>query len=198
MGVRVVDAIHVVLGHQQHLSTDLQGPQRCGGVGGHEGVPGAGGKEHHPTFLQMADGPAADVRFGYRLYLQGALGPGNNAPLLQGILKRQAVDDGGQHTGVIRSGPVHPLELGGLAPPDVATSDNHRHLHTQAVGLVDLLGQIVDCVGFNTEGGGAFEGFSADFEQHPTVTSWTHRTCWGITRRGLIEQTAQPSHSRPL
>ena len=62
--VGVQTPVDAVLAHQDRLRADLERAQGGGGVGGEERVAGAGGEDHHPALLQMADRPAADVRLG--------------------------------------------------------------------------------------------------------------------------------------
>ena len=169
MGVGVIDAVDIVFRHQQDFGADFEGAEGRGGVGGHKGVAGAGGKDDYPAFFEVAHCAAADVGFGDGLDLQGALGAGDDAAFFQGVLQGQGVDDGGQHTGVVGGGPVHTAEFGLFAAPDVAAADDYSQLQAHLTGFVNLAGQVVDGVRVDAGRGGAFEGFAAEFQQDALV-----------------------------
>src|SRR3972149_11631382 len=66
--VGLVHSVHVLLGHEQYISVDLDGAKGGGRIGRHVGVAGAGGEDDHATLLQVTNGAAAG----------GGLGDGGN------------------------------------------------------------------------------------------------------------------------
>ena len=61
--VGIVNAVDLG-GLEDRLGADLDGAQGSRRIGRKIGIAGAGGKNDHAALLQVADGPAADVRFG--------------------------------------------------------------------------------------------------------------------------------------
>jgi hypothetical protein len=101
-GVQAVD-----LGGLDHeIGADLDGAQRGGGVGGEEGVAGAGCEDHDAAFLEVADGAAADVVLADLVDLQCTHHPAVGALLLDGVLQGERIHDGGQHAHVVGRGAV--------------------------------------------------------------------------------------------
>src|SRR5208283_6238668 len=68
--VAVIDAVDAG-GLDDHVGLDLERPQGGGGVGGKVRIGCAGGENGDAAFFQVADGAAADVRFGYRPHFEG-------------------------------------------------------------------------------------------------------------------------------
>ncbi len=62
----------------------------------------------------------------------------DDAALLELALQREAVDDGGEHSHVIRGRAIHPAMTGGESAPDVAAADDDRDLHPEVVDLLHL------------------------------------------------------------
>ena len=84
-----------------HIGIDFRGPKAGGGVGGEVGVARACGEDHHPSLLEVADGPAADVGLGDLVHGDGAEDPGGDSGLLQGVLQGEGIDHRGQHAHVV-------------------------------------------------------------------------------------------------
>jgi len=63
-GIGVVDAVYLG-GLEESVGSDFAGPKSGGGVGGEERVAGAGGKDDHASFIEVAEGPAANKGFGH-------------------------------------------------------------------------------------------------------------------------------------
>jgi hypothetical protein len=63
-GVGVVDAVHFC-GLEQDIRLDFRGSKRGAGIGGEEGVAGAGGEDDDTALLEVAYGAAADERVGW-------------------------------------------------------------------------------------------------------------------------------------
>ncbi len=105
-----------------------------GGVGGKERIAGAGGEDDEPALFEVADGAAPDVRLGQRFHPDGGHDPGVDADLLQNVLEREGVDDGGQHAHVVGGDPVESLAAGGGPANDVAAADHERQAARPARG----------------------------------------------------------------
>ena len=71
------------------------------------GLPVPAAKMTTRPFLEVADGAAADERLGHGAHLDGGHDARHDALLLERVLQRQRVDDGGQHAHVVGGGAVH-------------------------------------------------------------------------------------------
>ena len=142
--VRGVDALDAVLGHQDGLGMDLRGAQRGGRVGGEERVARAGGEDHHAPLLEVADGPAPDVRLGHLGDRDGRLHARVHPRLLQGVLEGERVEDRGHHAHVVRGRAVHARGGAGHAAVDVAGAHHDRHLDAALAHARDLRGDGLD------------------------------------------------------
>jgi hypothetical protein len=65
------------------------------------------------------------------------------AVALERVLEREAVQDGGEHAGVVGSGPVHALARRLHAAVDVPGADDERRLDAALLHLLDLAGERV-------------------------------------------------------
>ena len=92
------------------------------------------------------------------------------ADVLEGVLQRQAVDDGGEHAHVVGRGAVHALGAGREAAEQVAAADDHRDLDAEALDLGDVLGDLRRHGGVDAELLLAHEGFTGQLQQDPAVT----------------------------
>src|SRR5205823_7193238 len=63
VGVGVVDTVDPILGHHQHLGTDLEGAERGGRVGREVRVAGAGDEDHHAPLFEMTNRASPNVWF---------------------------------------------------------------------------------------------------------------------------------------
>src|SRR4026207_2321752 len=90
LGVGGVDAVD--LGALEHdLGAHLAAAQRRRGVGGEEGIAGAGGEHHHLALLEVADGLAADVGLAHLLDVERRLHAACDAGLAHGVRQRKRV-----------------------------------------------------------------------------------------------------------
>ncbi len=150
LGVCGVDAVDAG-GFEEDLGADLHRAQAGRGVGGEVGVSGAGGEDDDASFFQMADGTAADVGLGDLVHLDGGHDADGDSGLLDGVLQRDGVDDGGEHSHVIGGDAVHVDGLFGDAAEEVATADDDADLAAGAGGLGDFVGDCGDEDGIDTE-----------------------------------------------
>jgi hypothetical protein len=70
-GVAVVDTVDAVLGHQQDVDVELDGPQRRGRVRREVGVARAAREDDDPVLLHVPDGPAPDEGLGHLVHVDG-------------------------------------------------------------------------------------------------------------------------------
>src|SRR5262249_15629325 len=147
------------------------GAEGGGRVGGHEWVAGAASEDDDAALLQVADGPAADVRLGHRLHADGRLQARLAAEALQGVLQRQPVDDRGQHAHVVVGGLADDLaaraELG--AAQDVATPDDDGQLHAALDDALGLPGDAQRLVDADAALAAGAEALAGELENDPLV-----------------------------
>ena len=122
------------------LGADLGAPQGGRRVGREVRVAGAAGEDHDPALLEVPHGPTADVRLGNLGHLDGGHDAGRLGHLLEGVLQRQGVDDGGEHPHVVGVGPVHAFARSRVPPPDVAAPDHDGDLGAQLEAGLGHLG----------------------------------------------------------
>src|SRR5207249_10386230 len=85
------------------------------------------------------DRSAQNEWFGDVGHFNRGLQPGHDTDLLQSTLERHSVDNRREHTHVISRRAIHSTMAGCKPPPDVATPNNDRNLHSQIPDLEDLL-----------------------------------------------------------
>ena len=66
LGVGIVDAVVLALGHEDRLGTQLEGAQRRRRVGAEVRVAGAGGADDDASLLDVTQGAPPDVRLADR------------------------------------------------------------------------------------------------------------------------------------
>ena len=161
---------------QDRVRLDLGGPQRGGGVGGEERVAGARREDDDAALLQVAHGPAADVRLRYARHLDRRLHPRGLALRLQRVLEGQRVHDRGQHAHVVALGGVHARAGADTAAPEVAAAHYDGDVDAEfGPHLGDLVGR---------------DG------QHPSVEALPGITGQGLARE--LEHDAAPAGRRAL
>ncbi len=89
----------------------------------------------------MPDGPAADVRLGHLMHLDGGHHARGHAGLFERVLQRQRVDHGGQHAHVIRRHAIHVHGRRRHAAKEIAAAHHQPDLHAGAGDFGDLLRQ---------------------------------------------------------
>ena len=81
------------------------------------------------------------------------------------ILKRQRVDDRGEHAGVVSSGAVHAYGFVVSAAPDVTAADHYANLEACISGFGNLFGHVTEGVRVEAEFTVPFERLTAQLEQ---------------------------------
>jgi len=150
VGVSVVDALD--LGRlEQGLGLNLHRPQRCRGIRREVRVPRASRENHHRAFFQMPYRPSPNVRLGHLTNLDGAHHSDGDPSLLEGVLERQGVDDRGEHAHVVALRAVHACASTLEAAKDVPTPNDDADLHSAALNLAELLGDLLERLHLNAE-----------------------------------------------
>ena len=162
-----VDAVDPVLGHQDDLGVDLVRAQRGGRVGREERVAGAGGEDDDAALLEVADRAAADVGLGDLGDRDRRLHARVDALLLERVLQRQRVEDGGEHAHVVGGGAVHARRGAGEAAEDVAGADDDRDLDAAIVDLADLARDRLHALEVGAVGEVAHQRLPRQLEQDP-------------------------------
>jgi len=142
-GVGGIDAVHLG-GLEDHLCADLAGTQRGGGVGGKEGVAGAGDEDDDAAQFQVPNSTQPNERFGDVFHLDGRLDAGGDTLGFQGTLEGHAVDDGGKHAHVIGGGAFHSFVACGKTAPDIAAANDDGDFHAKIVNFTDLTGHVAN------------------------------------------------------
>src|SRR3990170_4791278 len=174
--IGLVDAVNVLLGHEEYVGVDLDGAKGGGCIGRHVGVAGARGEDDHATLLQVADGAAADVGLGDGGDGDRALGADRESVPLQRVLQGEGVDDSGQHAGVVGGGAVHAGGGGGDAAEDVPRADDDGDLDPHALDRLQLPGDGIEHGGVDAVGEVAHEGFAAELQENAFRGVFRHRS----------------------
>ena len=165
LGVGGIDGVHV-LGEEQGVRADLRRPEGRRRVRGEEGAAGAAGEDDDNFLAQELLGLAAGEAVAEPVHVHGGQDGGLLPQALEGVLERQGVDGGGQHTHVVP--PVAVVLAGVPTPDDVAAAYDHAHLDA-------LLGQGRDAPGgllhlLKADGAVvAHQRLAADLQQDPLV-----------------------------
>ena len=130
LGVSSVNPVH--LGRfEDHLRADFAGSECGSGIGGKKRIARARHENDHASPLHVAHGAATDEWLSDALNGYGGLHPGGQTNGLEAGLERHPVNDCGEHSHVVRSGPFHPTVTGREAAPDVPATDDNGHLHPE-------------------------------------------------------------------
>ncbi|EGJ74446.1 putative uridylate kinase [Streptomyces sp. Tu6071] len=182
--VRVVDAVHAVLAHQEGFGVDLQGALRGGGVGGEVRHPHACAEDDDAPLLQVPHGAQRDVRLGHLSHRDRRLDAGVDALLLQEVLEREAVHDRAEHAHVVGPRAVHAalLQLG--AAEEVAPADDDGDLGTVAYDGGDLARDGVHHVGVDPEPAATGERLTGQLQQEAAGALAVHAGIGGFVGFG--------------
>ena len=85
----------------------------------------------------MPEGFAKDKGFRHADHIERGLHAGGNALLFDRVLQGERVDDGSEHSHVIRGGAVHAGAL--TAAPEIAAADDDADLHAHIVYADELI-----------------------------------------------------------
>jgi hypothetical protein len=165
LGVGGVDTIDLRRLHQQ-IAVEFGGAQGGAGVGGKERVARASGEDDDAAFFHVPDGAVANEAFSDGFDFDGGLHPGIDAQGEQFFFQGEGVDDGAQHAHVVGGGLLDVALLGEFgSPDDVAAPHNDGELDTHSVGLLDLMGDVIQLFGLDAEAAWLAEGLAGDFEE---------------------------------
>ena len=93
----------------------------------------------------------------------------SDAGLLERVLQRQPVDDGGQHAHVVGGGAVHALGAGRQAAEDVAAADDDGGLDAEPLDFADVHGDPRHHGRIDAELLFAHQGFARQLEEDSLV-----------------------------
>jgi len=147
-------------GLQKDVGPDLHRSQGCCSIRGEVRISGSSGEDHNASFFEVADRPAADIRLGDLMHLDGAHDAAVEASFFDGILERDGIDDGREHSHVIGRDAVHVDGLLGDSAKEVSPSNDDPDLAAEGVGGCNLFGYFVDKYGVDTEAAACRQGFS--------------------------------------
>jgi hypothetical protein len=113
----------------------------------------------------VAHRAAADVRLGDLGDLDRRLHARVGAELLERVLERERVENGGEHAHVVAGGAVHPGRRARQAAVDVAAADDHRDLHAALLHAPHLLGDRGDALAVGAVLERAHQGLAGQLQE---------------------------------
>ena len=186
LGIGIVDAVDLG-GFEDDFGADFIGAQSGSGVSRKIRVAGAAAKDHHPALFQMAHCAAADEGFGNLRHGDGGLHTRGDAELFERVLQCERIDDRGEHAHVIASGAFNATLAAGQAAKDISAANDYYNLHAQLAHLADLLSHALDRLSRYADAGVAAEGFTAEFQQNPSVFRAAFFHCgFSVVHRGQV------------
>ncbi len=159
---------------------DLERAQRGGGVRREERVARARGEDDDAALLQVAHRTAADVGLGDLGYLDRRHHPRVGALPLERVLKRQRVQDRGEHPHVVGGRAVHSRGGAGQAAVDVAGADDDGHLHPALGEVRDLASDPLDALGVGSVLQGTHQRLAGELEKDSLEDGVGHAGRQGI------------------
>ena len=108
--------------------TILERAQRSSGVGSEVGVVGARREDDDAALLEVTDRAAPDKGLRDLSHFNRGLNARIDAHFLERILKRQSIDDRGQHPHIIAADPIHAGCAHGNSTDNIASSNRGRDL----------------------------------------------------------------------
>src|SRR5665213_343318 len=154
---------------EDHIGFDLDCAERSSRVSGEVRVAGTRGEDHHPAFLEVPHGAAADVRFRDLRHLDGGHRASRYADSFERILKGQSVDDRRQHAHVVACGSIEAQFAGSHATEDVSATHYERYLHSHLMDTLDLAGDRLHDGEIDAVVTRPAKSFTAQLEQHAVV-----------------------------
>ena len=163
-----IDTVHLCRLHH-HVGLDLQRTKAGRGIGGEVRAAGAAAKNNNPAFFEMADCPLPVEWLGHVLHGDGGHDPRLGTLTAQRILKRQRIDDRGQHAHRVTARPVNALRCAGHPPEDISAADDDARLHAQPGNFGDLRGDAVDGAAVDGRSRLAHQCFAGKFEKNARI-----------------------------
>ena len=130
---------------------------------------GAGGKDQHPVFLQMAQCPAVNVVLANFGNAQPGQDPRLNSKLFQSVLQIKSVHDGSQHADLVGNRTVQPFRSFFGAAENVAAADDQADFHAEPAHFPDLRGQRADYAVVHAERLVAHQAFARKLQQNTFI-----------------------------
>src|SRR5262249_11951863 len=168
--VVAVNAVDVPRRLEEDVGLQLAGAEGGGGVGGDERVASAAREDDDAALLQVARRPAADVRLGDVLHADRGLQARLAVEALQGVLERQAVEDGGEHAHVVGRALLDDGAVAELvAAQQVAAADDDGQLHAALDDALRLPGDAQCLVDADAGLAGLAEPLAAELQEDALV-----------------------------
>src|SRR5262249_7732532 len=117
------------------------------------------------SLFEMANGAAADERFGDLVHFDRGLHAGVDTLFLKRVLQGQGVDDGGQHAHVVGGNAVHLAGLFGHAAEKVPAADDDGDLHAQRMNVGYFAGNFMNAWGIDAKAAIRGESLTRKFEK---------------------------------
>jgi len=170
LGVFAEDAIDAGRFHE-NVGVEFEGFLGGGGVGGDKRGAGAAGEDYDAAFFEMTFGAAADVGFGDAVHFDGAREACFATERFEGVLQREAINDGGEHAHVVGGGFLDAGIAGGELGPaeNVAAADDDRDLYALLLRAVGLFGDVDDLLHADPAFAGWSKAFAGELEDDSPV-----------------------------
>ncbi len=136
------------------------------GIGRKVRIAGSCCKHEHAAALEVPYGTPADIGFGNLTNLDGAHHPRRDAGFFECVLKRERIDDRGEHAHGITLRAVHSDARTPQAAKNVTTADDDANLSAERVNLGELFGGGFQRFGVNSELVCAAQGLAAELQHH--------------------------------
>lgn len=160
VGVFVVNAVDFG-GFHDDFGIEFDGAECGGGVGGEEGVAGAGAEDDDAAFFEVTDGAAEDEGFGDGGEVDGGEYACGLAEFFEHFFDGECVDGGAEHAHAVCGGLRDEAILGECgAADDVATADDDGDLDASLSGCEDFSADGLEFVSVNAASAGFAETFS--------------------------------------
>jgi len=111
----------------------------------------------------VADRPAADIRLGNGVHLNGGLDAGIQSHALHGIHQGHGIHHGCQHSHIVCGGAVHAPVQTLLPAPEVAGADDDGDVNAQRMDFTHPFGDILSLLGIDAIPGRPGQRFAAEF-----------------------------------
>lgn len=149
--IRGVDTVNLG-GFQQNVALQLGRSQRGAGVGREERVARSRGEDDDATLLQVTKRAASDEWLCDSADFDRRHDPAVHPVSDELLFQRQCIDDGAEHSHMVRGCLVDVPALGQFgAADDVAAADDDRDLNPDRRGAFDLIGDEREFLGIDAE-----------------------------------------------
>lgn len=158
----------------ENVAMEFERAEHRGGVGGEIRVSRSSHRDDDATVFQMLDCPTLDEKLAYAVDFERAHDAHFPSVPLDGVSKRDSVDNGREHSHVVALGAVE--AFGGHRRPseDIASSDDDDDLFPRIRESDDLGGEGMEEVDVDSVSYGTLERFAGKFEKEAFCVSNEH------------------------